>query len=176
MLPSYTVLAHNILNLSPTTSANTGMTNLTAQIADFMNQVQAAGGEPGIFALAQSVVVAALAALPPVSDNSWINGFANAFEAGVTAAIITPGTVTNAAWIGSSGIDVNTLPSASTITTIAAAKAQLISDLANVTSSNNPPYPLAQAISDATLKFIFLCIGLGPPPTFVPIPLPLAAE
>jgi hypothetical protein len=97
-------------------------------------------------------------------------------EAGINASVITPATVTNGAWLGSGSKDTLTLPSAAaTITTIAAAKATLISGLMAATASNNPPHPLAQSISDATLQFIFTCIGVAP--AFeVPIPIPIPAE
>ena len=175
MLPSVDSLSANILALTPTTDAMAGMTSFTGVIADFMANVQAGPtGSPGIFALAQSMVIPALAALPPVANSSWISGFADALEAGINAAIITPGTASNPA-LTTSGVDVATLPTgAATITTISAAKAVLMSDLMNATAGNNPAVPFAQAISDCTLAFVFNCIGLGPGSS--PIPIPLSAE
>src|SRR5271165_2548819 len=102
MLPSVNSLSQNILALPPTDDATAGMTSFVGVIADFMNLVQGGPtGTPGIFMLANSIVIPALAALPPVADSSWISGFANALEAGINAAIITPGTVMNAAWFAS---------------------------------------------------------------------------
>lgn len=176
MLPNVNILAANILALPKTTDKMAGMTGFTRVIADFMDQVQASSeGSVGIFALAQSIVIPLLAALPLVADNSWIPGFADALEAGIINAIITPSTVTDRAWGGSAFRDTLTLPTgAATITTISAAKAILISELASATYSNNPPVPFAQAIMDCTLAFIFNCIGLGP--SLTPVPIPMSAE
>lgn len=177
MLPAVSVLANNILALPTTTSANTGMTNFVGVIAAFMNQVQGGPlGTPGIFTLGNAAMIAALSAMLPVANNSWIMSFANALETGILTGLITPGTVTNPAWLGSGNLDTVTLPTpAATITTIALAKATLIAALASATAGNNPPVPFAQAINDATLAFIFTCIGLGPPPTFLPTPIPTPA-
>lgn len=177
MLPSVSSLAADILALPTTLDALQGMTNFVGVIAAFMNQVQGGPtGTPGIFTLGNAAMIAALAAMPPVADNSWIVPFANAWEMGVITGIIVPGTVTNPIWIGSGGLDVLTVPTPIvTITTIALAKATLISGLASATASNNPPVPFAQAINDATLAFIFTCIGIGPPLAFLPIPIPTPA-
>jgi len=142
-----------------------------------MNQVQASPlGTPGILTMNEPVMVSILMTQQPVANSSWISGFASAFEAGLLASVITPGTVTNPAWIGSGSLDILTLPSgAATIVTIPAAKAALTASLQMVTSSNSPPMPLAQAIHDATLLLQFTCIGLGPPPVFPPIPIVLSA-
>lgn len=177
MLPPVSTLASNILALPTTTSANAGMTQFVGVIAAHMNQVQGGPtGTPGIFTLGNAAMIALLAAMPPVADNSWIVSFANAMEAGILTGIITPGTVTNPAWLGSGNVDAVTLPSTvATILTIPLAKATLIAALASATASNNPPVPFAQAIQSATLAFIFTCIGLGPPPTFLPTPIPTPA-
>jgi hypothetical protein len=178
MLPSVQSLADNIKALPTTLIPIVGATNFVGVVADFMNQVQAGStGHAGIFTLNQAVIIATLFEFRPVSDNSWIEPFADIMATGITASIITSGTVTEPVWIGSGLLDTETLPAAaSTITTIAEAKEQLITDLQNVVANNNSPAPLAQAISDCTLKFVFLCIGLGPPPTFIPIPIPLDAQ
>jgi hypothetical protein len=178
MLPSVNILSNNLLALSPTLIPLTGATAFVGVIADYMNQVEAhPGGSVGIFALANEIVIPLIVAMPPVSDNSWIPVFANALQAGILAAIITPGTVTNPLWLGSGTKDVATLPTgAATITTIPAATAALISALASATAGNNPAIPFAQAINDCTLQFIFTCIGLGAPPALPPIPIPLGAE
>lgn len=177
MLPPVPVLANNILALPTTTSALTGMTNFVGVISAFMNQVQGGPlGTPGIFTLGNPAMIALLAAMPPVADNSWIVSFANAMETGILTGLITPATVTNPVWLGSGTKDTVTLPTpVATITTIALAKATLIAELASATASNNPPVPFAQAIKDCTMAFIFTCIGLGPPPTFLPTPIPTPA-
>lgn len=177
MLPSVSSLASNILAMPTTTSALTGMTNFVVVISAFMNQVQGGPlGTPGIFTLGNAAMITALAAMPPVADNSWIVAFANAMETGILTGLITPATVTNPAWLGSGNKDVVTLPSTvATILTIPLAKATLIAALASATASNNPPVPFAQAIKDCTMAFIFTCIGLGPPPIFLPTPIPTPA-
>lgn len=178
MLPSVNSLSSNILGLSPTTIPLTGVTSFVGVIADFMNQVQGGStGMPGIFTLNNAILIPLLVAMPPVADNSWIQVFATAMETAITASIITPGTVMNPIWLGSGSLDVMTLPTAAaTITTISVAKATLISQLQNATAGNNPAVPFATAISQATLQFIFTCIGLGTPPGLTPIPLPISAE
>jgi hypothetical protein len=178
MLPSQTVLANNILALSPTTDEVAGITSLVGVLADFMNQVQGGpDGMVGIFTLDNPTVIAALSTLAPVNNNSWVAAFSTAFLSGVTAGVITPSTVTNSAWIGSGDLDTETSPSAaSTITTLSAFESTLMSGLDGATAENNPPQPFAAAFRDSTLEFQFECIGLGPPPTFTPIPIVIAAE
>ena len=178
MLPSVDSLSQNILDLPVTTDTQVGMTNLVSVISSFMNQVQGGStGNVGIFQLANALTIASLVTLQPVSDNSWIAGFADAMENGINGAIITPGTVTNPVWAGSGSLDIATLPTGvATITTISVAKAILIGELEDATAQNNPAVPFAKAISDATLAFVFTCIGLGPPPSFVPTPIPTSAE
>lgn len=169
MLPSVNSLSNDLLALPPTLSSLEGATNFINVVAAFMDQLQAgSGGTPGIFTYTKPPAIALLLALPPVNDNSWIPNFANAIHAGSTAAILAPGTVTNSAWTAS-GVDV--LPPVNT--GIATALPVLISGLSNVTSSNNPPMPLAQAISDYTKAFTFLVTGLVLAPPGPPVPLPL---
>lgn len=176
-LPSTNSLALNILALPTTIIPLTGVGNLISVLSSFTNQVQAGPtGSPGIFTFNGPITIPLIVAMPPVADNSWIPVFAAAMIAGITAGTITPGTVTNPAWLGSV-VDVNTSPSAvATISTIAVAQATLISKLASATANNNPPYPFAEAIRDAILEFIFICIGLGPGPAFTPIPIPIPAQ
>lgn len=178
MLPSQTTLANNILALSPTTDEVAGLTSLVGVLADFMNQVQGgADGTVGIFTLDNPTVIAALSTLAPVDDNSWVAAFTTAFLSGVTAGVITPGTVTNSAWIGSGDKDTQTSPSAaSTITTLSAFESTLMAGLNSATAENNPPQLFAGAFRDSTLEFQFECIGLGSPPVLPPIPIMIAAE
>lgn len=178
MLPAASVLANNILALPTTLDATEGLTNLVNAIADFMDQVQAGSlGSVGIFALDRAAMIAIILTSTPVINDSWISIFANALEAGINTATITPATVTNPIWIGSGTKDIATSGTGSgAITTISAAKATFTSGLHSATADNNPPVPMAQAVSDATLQFVFTCIGLGPPPTLSPIPVPTNAE
>jgi hypothetical protein len=171
MLPPAQTLANEILALPASPIPLTGITAFVGVITSYMANVQGGPtGLPGIFTLNSALVIAAMTAMKPVTDNSWISSFADAMEDGIVAAIITPGTVTEPVWV-TSVTDVSTLPlGASTITTIAAAKAKLISDL-NTASTT---LQFAQSIYDATLEFTFTCIGLGP--LSVPIPLPISAE
>jgi len=178
MLPPSATLSAAIAAIPPSTNKNQGVESLVSAISAHVNQVQAgANGTPGIFTLANAAMEDVIKDMEPVADNSWVYNFADAFEAGVVSGVITPSTVTDPTWTGSGSLDVNTLPSASaTITTIADAKAQLISDLLLVAAGNTAPLPVADALHQAVLKFTFNCIGLGSPPAFPPIPLPFNAQ
>lgn len=178
MLASVDSLKADILGLSPTTNKVQGLTDLVGVIANYMNQVQGGPlGSPGIFTLNNAAMIALLTSLAPVNDSSWVAPFAAAFQAGSAAAIITPATVTNPVWIGSGTKDTVTLPvGAATIPTIAAAAALLQSALMSAQPDSEAPKPMAQGIHDATLAFIFTCVGLGPPPALPPIPIPTPAE
>lgn len=178
MLPSQSTLANNILALPPTTDKVAGITSLVGVLGDFMDMVQGnPGGTVGIFTLNNPTVVAALSSLVPVDDNSWVSAFTTAFLSGVTTGTITPGTVTNSAWTGSGDLDTETSPSpTSTILTLSAFESTLMSGLNGATAENDPPQPFAGAFRDSTLEFSFSCIGLGPPPTFTPIPITIASE
>lgn len=177
-LPSVTSLKNDILALSPTTNQVQGVTDFVNVVANFTNQVQAgSGGTPGILIFGNTAMISILLTQVPVSDNSWISTFVNAWQAGITTSVITPSTVTNAAWTGSGNKDTNTSPSAATtIPTIAAAAAVLTAQLANVVPDSTAPLALAQALSDATLALSFICIGLGPGPSFTPIPITFPAQ
>ncbi len=169
MLPPVSSLTNDIKGLPPTLSSLEGATNFINVVAAFMDQLQAGPlGAPGIFTYTKPPAIALLMALPPVKDNSWITNFANAIHAGSTAAILVPGTVTAPVWTASI---VDVLPPVNT--TIAAALPVLIGGLNNVSYSNNPPQPLAQAISDYTKAFTFLVTGLALAPPAPPIPIPL---
>ena len=178
MLPSSDVLKNDILGLSLTDDKIQGITNLVAVIANYMNQVQGGPtGTPGIFALAEPDMVAILSTLELVTDNSWVSTFADAFQAGCEMAVITPGTVSNPEWLGSGGLDIATSPTgAATITTIAAAVSDLSSQLMDAKPDSDAPGPMAKAIHDATLDFVFTCIGLSAPPALAPIPIPTSAQ
>lgn len=167
-----------ILSLPPTRDSVEGVNNFVTVIANFTNSVQAGPtGSPGILTFGNSAMISALLTMQPVKDNSWIQRFADAWESGITTSIITPGTVIEPVWLGSAGLDIATVPSASaTILTIPTAKAGLITELSTSDLLSNSPLPLATAIRNATLALVFNCIGLGPPPFFVPIPIPLSAQ
>jgi len=174
MLPSVSDLNNKFLALPPTNSGIEGVTQFVKVVADFMNQMQAgSGGTPGIFTYNNAVAIALLLTLQEVSDNSWIIPFANAIHAGSSAAILASGTVTNPAWTASLK---DVLPPVNM--GLAAALPVLISGLQNVTSSNNPAMPMAQAISDYAKAFIFLVTGLvlAPPGPPIPLPLPFPAQ
>lgn len=177
-LPSVSTLSNNLLALTPSDSILSAIPPFVGVIADFMNQVQAnPGGSVGIFTLGNAAMIAAIEAMVPVADNSWIPIFADAWEAGVTAGVIAPSTVTDSVWLGSDDKDTETSPSpTTTIVTLAAAKTVLISGLTTAMPDINEPIAFATAISNATLAFSFQCIGLGPPPTFTPIPVTFSAQ
>jgi hypothetical protein len=171
-------LSNNLLALSPSSNLFTAIPIFVGVIANFMNEVQAGPtGTVGIFTFGNAAMIAAMEAMTPVSDNSWIPIFANAWEAGVVSGVITPSTVTNSIWIGSGNKDTETSPSpSSTITTLSAAKAVLIAGLETAQPDITEPITFATAIRNATLAFEFTCIGLGSPPLFTPIPIVIAAE
>ena len=177
MLPTADSFKSSLLSLSPTTVLPTGVAVFVGALADFMNQVQATGGTPGIFTFNNAIMISLLLPMPLAPDSSWIPGFVSAWTTAVTASIITPGTVSNPVWIGSGGFDAVTLPlAAATILTIPAAATLLTTGLGAVPTSNDQTLAFATAIRNATLGFVFTCIGLGPPPPLTPIPLPLAAQ
>lgn len=177
MLPPIDSLKQDILNLSPTDDPVQGIQNFVKVIANYVNQVQGgAAGSPGIFKFNESIMVALLTTLQPVSDNSWALGFTNAFQAGCNAAIITPATVQNPAWSGSGSLDIVTLPTGiATIPTLLAACQLLQSGLTNAQPDDNAPISLTKGIHDAVSAFTFICIGLGPAPALPPIPIPTPA-
>ena len=178
MLDSANTLKSNISALSPNTNKIVAIDAFVQVIADFTNQVQAgSNGTAGIFTFDNTSMATPLYSQGPVSDNSWMSDFADAWEAGINGGTITPGTVTDPSWIGSGNSDTNTATSvASTIPNIAAAKATLMSGLNNCTATNNPPQPFAEAIRDATLALNFVCIGLGAPPILPTIAITFAAQ
>jgi hypothetical protein len=178
MLPSITIFKNNILALTPTDNILTAIPPFVGVIADFTNQLQAGpNGTAGIFTFGNAAMITILETQVPVDDSSWIPNFADAWEAGILTGTVAASTVTESVWIGSGTKDTETSASpASTITTISAAKALLISELANVVPDNTAPLALATAINDATQALIFTVIGLGPPPTFTPIPLTFNAQ
>jgi hypothetical protein len=173
MLPPVSDLAAQILTVPPEISSEVAATNFINVISAFMDQVQAGSlGSPGILTYNKSPAISGIQALSPVIDSSWITNFANAIHSGVTTGTLTPVTVTDPVWTAS-GVDILS----PTIPTLSAALATLISGLSSVTSSNNPPQPMAQAIHDYATALTFLCTGLvagSPSPT--PLPLTFSAE
>ena len=172
MLDPASTLNTALLALSPTVDKHAGCVAFVNVIGDFMDKVNALGGIPGILTINRPAYVALLETQVPVSDNSWMAPFANAWMEGVAQGIITPGTVTNPAWTAST-VDIATLPSpAVTITTLSSAEVDLQSSLTNVKADNTAALPLATDIRNATLEFIFTCIGIVIPAVPLPIPLP----
>jgi len=174
MLGSADDLKNQLLTLKPSDSPIEAATNFINVVAAFFDKVQAGPtGSPGIFTYNKAVAIPLIAALPPVPDQSWIMPFANAINAGAVAGTLTPGTVTlPAVWLVSV---VDVLPPV--ITTIAVAKNLLIAALTPVTSTNNPPLPLAQALYLYISAFIFLVTGIGGTVISpVPIPVPIPAQ
>jgi hypothetical protein len=132
-------------------------------------------GSSGIFALNRPAMIGILMTQEPTATKDWILKFADAWEAGVSGAIIAPATVTNPAWGGSGGVDTLTLPSgAATIVNIPAGKAILMAELSKVKPTVPAPMPLAEAVQKATKTLSFLCIGLSPGMT--PVPIPFTAQ
>ncbi len=178
MLDPATSLKSDLLALSPTMIPIVGITNFVGVIANYMNTVQGGSmGTPGIFTLNNPAMIAGLSALVPVNDNSWIVPFTLAFQAACLAAVITPATVTNPVWIGSGSLDVATLPiGAATITTIPVAVVDLTAKLMSAQPDSTAPLTMSEGVHDATLDFIFTCIGLAAPPALTPIPIPTQAQ
>lgn len=177
MLPTANTLANDLLALTPSDNAITAITAFVGILANFINLVQAGPtGTPGILTFGNAAMITALLSMQPVDDNSWLNNFGNAFEAGLNSSVITPGTVTLPVWVGSS-VDVATSSSpTATILTIAASRALLISGLTTCQPTDSAPIEFATAFRNAALALEFNCIGLGSPPTFTPIPVTLNAE
>lgn len=175
-LPGVASLKADIEALNPSGDPLSAMTAFAGVIADYMDLVQAGPtGLPGILIFDRATFATQLAALPPVSDTSWIDGVASAWEAAVLTSVIVPGTVTDAATWTISSVDSNTLPSAAaSILTIPVAKSALTAGLAAATSDNNPPEPMAQAFHDAVSAFQFNTIGVAIPG--VPVPVPRGAQ
>ncbi len=175
MLPTASSFKADLLTLPPTQNKAAGIAAFVGKVADFCNEVQAgATGSPGILTFGNAAMIAAMMSMPIVSDDSWKSLFADAFESGILTGVILPGTTIQPPWLGSI-VDVATLPSpAATITTIPLVKSTLLSGLSGATS--DAPLSMATAIRDAMLQISFLCIGLGPPPLFVPIPIPISAQ
>lgn len=169
-LAGASILADAILGIPRTTSKPSGVQAIVDEIGDYMDTVQGSGGSPGIFALNRPAMVGILMSQDPVDNSSWVANFANAWEAGVSGALITPGTVSNGAWT-SSGVDVLTPGSgAAAITNISAAKAILESMLMSVGPTMGAPMPMAEAVHEATKSFIFNCIGVATGGSPVPVP------
>ncbi len=178
MLPTEQQFSNSLSALSLPLDKVEAVNDFVTAVANFTNLVQAGPtGNPGILKFGNAAMAALLLQMPPVTDESWIPQFANAWQAGLFTSTITPGTVTNVLWIGSGGLDILTVPSPIvTIPTLAVAKDLLMALLATVTITPDAPLPFATAIRTATLALEFTCIGLGPPPTFTPIPIILPAE
>lgn len=176
MLPPVSVLSANLMALAPSPIQAVAVMNFVDVVCDYIDMVQASPlGSPGILTTNRPIFAQTLQMQMPVPGPAWISNFVLAFQQGVSLGIITPGTVTNPVWLGS-GVDVLTLPTPiATIVTLELATSLLQVGLLNVSAAPGAPMPLAQAISDAVMAFSFLCIGLGPPPAFPPIPLPLPA-
>ena len=175
MLAPASTLNSAILALTPSANKDEAITAFVAVIAEYMNKVQGgSSGTVGILTVNQMAMYNVFVTQVPVADSSWISKFADAWYQGVAQGTITPGTVTNGAWV-TSGTDVSTsLDPVTTITTLTSAKAMLESELTSATFNNNPALPFAEAVRDATLAFTFACIGLGP--LGVPITIDIPAE
>ena len=163
--------------LDPTLIPIEGVTNFAQAVADLTNPLQAnPGGVPGILTFAQPVFVANLSSLAPTLAASWVAILANAWNLAMAASIITPGTVTNAVWLGSGGVDSSTAGTGTAvIQNLAAATAQLSTELATITPDVSAQ-GMALAFRDATLMLQLQVIGLAPPLALTPIPIVVGIE
>ena len=178
MLASAESFANDILTLMPTNNVVQDVTNFVIKVGNFCNQVQAGDtGMVGILTFGNQAMIDAILSMQPVSDNSWVEPFVDAFIDGLSTSIISAGTVMDIAWLGSGKLDAATLPIATvTLTTIPLSKASLTASLLSAVPTSGPPIQFANAIRNAMLQLVFLCVGLGVGPTFTPIPLPFNAE
>jgi hypothetical protein len=184
MLADLQAWQDRLMQMSPAKDPISGALNLANFCGDMIDNVQASGGHTGIFKFNRPLFTATLAAsfAPTASPSVWATEISVAWQAAVSASIITPGTVTNPAWL-ISFVDVNTLPiGASTIITLSIATNTLKNALVTSQSTFTNSVPdgskaFAKAFRDATLMFKFLCIGIaGTPVSPVPLPLPLGAQ
>jgi hypothetical protein len=171
-LDSASVLNTAILNMSPSASKPAATQAFVDVVGDFMDKIQGGPtGSVGIMAFGRPAMYAILVTQSPTTGNDWIANFASAWEAGCTAAVITPGTVSDPGWGGSGGFDTLTPGSgAAAILNIAAAKAILEAELASVTPDSSAALPFANAIRNAALTIQFNCIGVSPGMSPAPIP------
>lgn len=176
--------AKRLSEMNQSTSPPAGAKELADFYGDMADKVEGVGGKPGIFTFNRAVFIAALDGFPPdPSAPSWALRVSDAWQKACAASIITPATVTNAAWTASVK-DVLTVPiGAATIITLSAAKVKLQTDLiasATVFKGNSDQgiIKFASAFREATLLFQFLTIGLvlAPPGAPVPLPIPTAAK
>lgn len=173
MLDGIEALRSKFLAMPEAYTSIEGATHFVNIIGDYFDKVQAGPtGSPGIFTYTRPPVIAAIMALQPVADNSWIPQFANAIHLGSLAGILVPGTVTlPAVWL----VSVTDIVSPPVIITLGAALSVLMGELGDVTSLDDPPRKLAKAIHDYISAFIFLCTGLGGTiisPVPIPVPIP----
>ena len=175
-LDSASVLNTAILNMSPSASKPAATQAFVDVVGDFMDKIQGGPtGSVGIMTFGRSAMYAILVTQSPTTGNDWIANFASAWEAGCSAAIITPGTVSDPSWGGSGGVDTLTPGSgAAAIINLPIAKTTLESGLASVAPDNSAALPFANAIRDAALTIQFLCIGLSP--AMSPTPIPKTAQ
>lgn len=152
-------------------SATAADINFADAIGDLTDPLEVIGGTPGIILFARPIFATALDAMTPSAGMAWASIMANAWQSALAASVITPGTVSDPAWVGSGNSDVDTLPiGASTIINLAAAMASLQSALL----TSQPAIgcdDFAKAFRDATLMLQFQVIGKGPPPPLPQIPL-----
>lgn len=168
-----------------------GATNLADFYGDLADKVEADspdGSSVGIFTFDRITFATTLVGLGfgPDASTAWAGKIATAYSTALATSVITPGTVTSAAWTLST-VDTLTAPTgAATITSIAAAAASLETDLiasnalfqaGTITTPSEADSSIedfANAFRKATLLFEFLCIGIaaGAPPTPVPLTFP----
>lgn len=169
-----------------------GAQNLADFYGDKADKVQADspdGSSEGIFTFNRSVFVVQLIAqgFGPSSSADWIPKISTAYEMALKASSISASTVTNSAWTATGNKDTQTKSTGiEVITTISAAKgileAGLISaenpflsgGIQNPDDMSDSNALFAKAFRDATLAFVFTCIGkvMGVPPVEVPLTFP----
>lgn len=173
--------------LKPQNTAVQGIQQLADTIEALINKVEpnlpGATVQSGIFQWNKAAFIAQALSLTPSPGQTWIPILAGAWTAGCSAAVITPGLVTDATLWAVSTSDTLTLPSAAaTIPTISAGSSILQALLQAVPASiastpEKAPENMAKAFRAATLAFVFTLIGIaGTPISPVPTPVPAPAQ
>jgi hypothetical protein len=173
--------------LPPASTAAEGLANLANTIEKLTNKVEPVvpGGtaSPGVFQWNKAAFISQVASLTPTAGSEWIQKISNAWFAGCSSGIITPGLVSAPSLWPVSSTDVNTLPSVpSTVPTVTAGKAALEGLMAAMPAlmSTNPaqaPEMFAKAFYAGVKAFTFVLIGIaGSPGTPVPLPVTATAK
>lgn len=163
-----------LTNTGITSTISAGAANFSAAIGSLTNDLQVnPGGSVGFITFDQATFTAALLPMAPVSSAAaGASVMSSAWMTAMSTSVISPSTVTNAAWTASS-TDVSTAPTgAAVFVNLSAAEASLFSALSAVQPANNAQ-AVADAFRNATLMLMALAVGLALAPPGPPVPVPL---